>query len=82
METSSETGVSGRTSVRLDAEALLREMALRGLNQEALAEEAGISQPTVSSACRGEAISARSAAAIRAALDRIPPAPMSDLVVA
>ncbi len=75
-ETSSQTG---RHSVRLDVDFLLREMQLRGWNQIELAKAAGISQPTVSAAVRGDAISGRSAQAIKEALDRVPPT-LGDLV--
>jgi transcriptional regulator with XRE-family HTH domain len=58
-------------------------MALRGWSQIDLAEEAGISQPTVSTALRGELVSARTVKAINEAIERVrPPSGMNDLVVA
>jgi transcriptional regulator with XRE-family HTH domain len=67
--------------VRVNAEWLLAEMVARGWSQTDLAKEAGVSQTVVSSALRGENISARSVKAIRGAIDRIPQLPgMGDLV--
>ena len=72
---------AGSTSVRLDTERLLREMALRGWNQLDLAREAEISQPTVSAAARGETVSIKTAKAIHDAFEKNPPM-LGDLVVA
>jgi hypothetical protein len=79
---SESSGQAGRTSVRINADWLLAEMVARGWNQADLANEAGVSQPTVSAALRGEHISSRSAKAMRGAIDRVKRLPgMGDLVV-
>lgn len=66
--------------MRCDPEKLRREMALRGWNQNDLAKESGISQPTVSAACRGDWVAAPTARVIQEAFDRVPPT-LGDLVV-
>jgi transcriptional regulator with XRE-family HTH domain len=75
------TSRAGSTSVRLDTEHLLRQMALRGWNQLDLAREAEISQPTVSAAARGETVSIKTARAIHEAFKKHPPT-LGDLVAA
>lgn len=47
-------------------------MARKGLNQGQLGQLAGVSQPTVSAALRGKPVSAKSAVAIKLALDGLP----------
>jgi hypothetical protein len=47
-------------------------MAIRGLDLGSIAERAGLSAPTVSSAVRGRAINVRSALAISQAIELAP----------
>ncbi len=73
---------SPRAPLRLRADLLRTELALRGINQEQFAEIAGLAPPTVSHAFTGRPISAQTLQKIVVALERLPKTPGAAELVA
>jgi transcriptional regulator with XRE-family HTH domain len=70
------------SSLHLQTDALRVALALRGLDQRDLAQEAGLSEATVSHAITGRAVNAQTLRRIAAALERLPKMPGAAELVA
>lgn len=67
--------------VPVNAMALRRGMAARGLDGASLAQAAGVSPSTVSRACNGHAVEERTVLKISRALHRIPADPIAQALL-